>query len=145
MATIRSHRDLNVWQESVALVEKCYRTTSLFPRDERFGLSQQLQRAAVSVPANIAEGQGRDHLREYLHHLSIAYGSLMEVDAHIEVAWRVGFIDDANKQELLDQIGLVGRLLNGLQRSLRKCESTHQNQVASLGPFDLTPDPRPLT
>jgi four helix bundle protein len=75
---VRSYRDLIVWQKAMDLVVESYRLSRLLPKSEVYGLGSQLQRAAVSVPANIAEGQGREHLGEYVHHLSIANGSLME-------------------------------------------------------------------
>src|SRR5688500_20391214 len=77
------YRELIAWQKSMALVKKVYTLSSSFPKDERFGLTSQIRRAAVSVPSNVAEGQGRDSTREFIHHLSIAYGSLMEVETQI--------------------------------------------------------------
>jgi four helix bundle protein len=77
---IRSYKDLGVWQKSVDLADRCYIATRAFPTEERFGLSSQIRRAAVSIPANIAEGNGRSGSREYLHHLSIARGSLYELE-----------------------------------------------------------------
>ena len=74
------YRELIAWQKSMTLVKKVYALSKGFPNDERFGLTSQIRRAAVSVPSNIAEGQGRDSTREFIHHLSIAYGSLMEVE-----------------------------------------------------------------
>ncbi|HET9530858.1 MAG TPA: four helix bundle protein [Blastocatellia bacterium] len=82
--SIRNYRDLVVWQKSMDLVVNCYRITEQFPKIEIYGLTSQLQRAAVSVAANIAEGNGRSHTREYLNHLSMAYGSLMEVALHLK-------------------------------------------------------------
>ena len=75
---VNGYRDLLVWGRAMDLVVETYRLTEAFPREEKYGLVQQLRRAAVSVPSNIAEGHGRDHLGDYLHHLSIANGSLME-------------------------------------------------------------------
>ena len=75
---VKSYRDLLVWQKAMDLVEESYSVASQLPKTETFGLVSQIQRAAVSVPANIAEGHGRQHLGDYLHHLSIANGSLME-------------------------------------------------------------------
>jgi len=80
---MNSYRDLGVWQVSMDLVTAIYKLTDKFPSKERFGLSSQIQRSAVSVPANIAEGYGRSHRKEYLNHLSIAYGSLMETETHL--------------------------------------------------------------
>ena len=83
---VQSYRQLEVWQYAMELAEKCCQTTRTFPREELFGLTSQIRRAASSIPANIAEGQGRDHTKEFLKHLSIARGSLMEVETHLMVA-----------------------------------------------------------
>jgi len=83
---VKSYRDLETWQVSMDLVAEVYRVTKLFPRDEIYGLTNQLRRAAVSVPSNIAEGQGRDSTKEFLHHLSMAHGSLCEVETQLLIA-----------------------------------------------------------
>ena len=117
---IRSYRDLDVWEKAMDLVVGCYRTCNAFPKAELYGLSSQLQRAAVSIPANIAEGHGRSHTREYLHHLSIAYGSLMEVETHLQIAARLNYIDDSSLLRLLDRTGEIGRMLNRLIQALNR-------------------------
>lgn len=89
----KSYRDLEVWQKAMDLVVMCYQITNKFPRKELYGLASQLQRAAVSVPANIAEGRERQYRREFLQHLSIAYGSLAEVETHVQIAERLEYID----------------------------------------------------
>jgi len=81
-----------VWGRAMDLVVETYRLTEAFPREEKYGLVQQLRRAAVSVPSNIAEGHGRDHLGDYLHHLSIANGSLMEVETQVLIAGRMAYL-----------------------------------------------------
>ncbi len=80
----KNYRDLDVWREAMDFVVECYRMSGTFPKSETYGLKSQLQRAAVSVPANTAEGQGRQHDKEFLQHLAIAYGSLAEVETHIQ-------------------------------------------------------------
>lgn len=100
------------------LVTELYSVTGRFPSDEMFGLTSQLRRSAVSVPANIAEGQGRIHDGDFLHHLSIARGSLTESETHILIATRLGYISEERCTELWDRCQEVGRLLNGLIRSL---------------------------
>ena len=102
------------------LVEACYKATESFPRSEMYALTTQLQRAAVSVPANIAEGQGRNHTREFINHLSIAYGSLMEVETHLQIALRLKYIEVSSVQELLSRSAEVGRTLNGLMQALAR-------------------------
>jgi four helix bundle protein len=117
---IRSYRDLEVWQRAMDLVVDCYRAANQFPKTEVYGLVSQLQRAMVSVPANIAEGRGRSHTREFLNHLSIAYGSLMEVETHLQIAGRLRYIDDAALDALLKKSAEIGRMLNGLIQSLNR-------------------------
>ncbi len=104
----------------MTLVTDIYRATESFPKTEIFGLASQLKRAAVSIPSNIAEGQGRDSTKEFLYHLSVAYGSLMESETQIQIALNLTYIDQIVADKLLTQSGEVGRMLNGLTRSLRK-------------------------
>ena len=117
---VRSYRDLEVWQKAMDLVVESYRLTSLLPKSETYGLPSQIQRAAASVPANIAEGHGREHLGDYLHHLSIANGSLLELETHILVSGRLSYAQQEHVERILGMIGEVGRMLAGLIRSLKK-------------------------
>ena len=114
-----SYRKLDVWQRAMDLVVECYKASKRFPREELYGLTSQLQRAAVSVPANIAEGQGREHRKEFLHHLSIAHGSLAELETHLQLAERLDYINSPDVQGLLTRSEEVGRMINGLRKSLR--------------------------
>src|SRR5260370_14788968 len=88
---VTNYRDLIVWTRGMDLAEVCYKLTNLLPRSEIYGLSSQIRRAAVSIPANIAEGHGRRNLGEYLQHLSIANGSLKELETHILIAGRLNY------------------------------------------------------
>jgi len=115
---VKSYRELEVWQQGMDLVVEVYRVSKAFPQDERWGLTSQAQRAATSVPANIAEGQGRVHRGDFVHHLSIARGSLMELETHLQIANRLGLLQDAEFDALWARCQDVGRLLNGLLRSL---------------------------
>ena len=115
---IQTYRDLEVWQKSMDLVEECYRLTKHFPQEELFGLTSQMRRAVVSIPANIAEGHGRLHRADYRRHLSIARGSLMEVETLLQVAVRVDYLDRTQVKAAWARLQEVGRLLNGLIRSL---------------------------
>ncbi len=101
------------------LVIECYRLSRQFPKSELFGLAAQLQRAAVSIPANIAEGHGREHLGDYLRHLSIANGSLMELETHLLLAVRLGYFDQGETQPAFLLASEVGKMLAGLTRSLK--------------------------
>lgn len=110
----RSYKDLVVWQKAMNLVVDCYRFTEDFPKSEMYGLTNQLRRAAVSIPANIAEGQGRQYDAEFIRFLYIAYGSLSELETHIEIAQRLNFLGKEKANNLLEQAAEVGRVLNGL-------------------------------
>jgi four helix bundle protein len=112
-----SYRNLVAWQRAVDLVEHVYRVTKSWPRDETYGLSNQARRAAVSIPANIAEGQGRLSDREFAYHLSIAYGSLCELETHFVIALRLSYIDQLEFDEIFDRSGDVARPLRGLIKS----------------------------
>jgi four helix bundle protein len=102
-------------------VVNCYQVTERFPKTELYGgLSSQLQRAGVSVPSNIAEGQGRGYLREFIHHLHIAYGSLMEAETQIQIAQRLKYIDGTTTEQCLAASAEIGRMLNGLIASLER-------------------------
>ena len=125
MVSGQSYRELVAWQKAMELVEGIYRATRSWPREELFGLTDQVRRAAVSIPANIAEGQGRDSGKEFLHHLAIADGSLHEVDAHLVIGQRLNYLDEPTCAALLRQAAEVGRLLHGLKRSLRPAMQNH--------------------
>jgi four helix bundle protein len=115
---VRSYRELIAWQKAMDLVENVYKTTSLFPKEELYSLSSQLKRAAVSVASNIAEGQGRKSTREFLRHLSIAYGSLVETETQLIIGQRLQFMTEPQLNSLLEQTAEVGRLINGLTNAL---------------------------
>jgi four helix bundle protein len=117
---IRSYRDLKVWQESMALVESCYRLSSEFPKEELFGLTSQLRRAAVSIPANIAEGYGRDSRGSYVSFLKTAQGSLKETETHLILAQRLRLGSVEASERLLSQCEMIGRMLRALIRSLQR-------------------------
>jgi four helix bundle protein len=118
--SFKSYRDLEVWQKAMDLVILCYQITKKFPKSETYGLASQLQRSAVSIPANIAEGRERQHSREFLQHLSIAYSSLAELETHVQIAERLKYIDGNHLRQVLDKTGEIGRMINGLRRSLEK-------------------------
>jgi four helix bundle protein len=115
---IKSYRDLQVWQKAMALVVESYSVTRLLPKSESYGLIGQIQRAAVSIPANIAEGHGREHLGDYVRHLSFANGSLMELETHFLIAIELAYV----REQTLTAMSMaseVGRMLTGLTRKLR--------------------------
>ncbi len=121
---VESYRDLIVWQKSMDLVVKSYELAKRLPSNETYGLASQIQRAAVSVPANIAEGYGRHHLGDYLHHLSIANGSLKELETHLLVAQRLSFLREDQIEPALQLASEAGRILRGLVQGLRRKSSS---------------------
>jgi four helix bundle protein len=118
--TVKSYKDLEVWQKAMDLVVLCYEATRRFPKSETYGLASQLQRAAVSIPANIAEGRERKHSKEFVQHLSVAYGSLAELETHIQIAQRLGFIGTAEATQLLERSAEIGRMIDGLRGSIEE-------------------------
>jgi len=112
----KPHKKLDVWNISMDLVQAVYQVTGLFPDDEKFGLVSQLRRAAVSVPSNIAEGAARSGVKEFCHFLSIARGSLSEVDTQLDLAVRLAFISPDKRQDLDAMMERVDKMLYGLMR-----------------------------
>jgi four helix bundle protein len=119
MSEIRSYRDLQVWKLGMAVAAECYRLTQSFPRNEMFGLTSQIRRAACSVPANIAEGRGRTGTRDFLKFLGIAHGSLSELATHLQLASDVGIVNREVLNSVLARTGEIGKMLTGLRQSLR--------------------------
>jgi len=119
---VKSYRDLLIWQRGMALVVHCYELAKRLPHNENYGLIAQLQRAAVSIPANIAEGHGRKHRGDYLHHLSITRGSLAELETHLLLAVRLKYVAQGDIEPLLAQTDELGRMISGLIRTLRPAD-----------------------
>jgi four helix bundle protein len=115
-----SFKDLRVWQEAMKFAIEIYRSTSQFPRHELYGLSQQLRRAAVSIPSNIAEGKGHRSDREFGNFLLRARGSLLEAQTQVMIAQELNYIDAVGARHLLASSDAIGRSLNGLINSLRE-------------------------
>jgi len=113
----RKHHDLRVWQGAMDLVEEIYKITALFPKDELYALTNQMRRAAVSVPSNIAEGAARNGSKEFLYFLSIARGSLSELETQLQIAVRLGYM---KKESFPSNIDTIFGLLGGLMKSIRK-------------------------
>jgi four helix bundle protein len=121
-----NYRDLEVWQKAMDLVELCYAYTKSFPSEERYGLTDQIRRAAVSVPSNIAEGQARQHKKEFIQFLSIAQGSLAELETQVQIAERLHYIDSDNMQEMLKKSDQVARMITGLRKSIQQPATNSQ-------------------
>ena len=115
---INDYRDLDVWKHSMDLAVDIYRQTGHFPREEMFGLTSQMRRAASSIPANIAEGYGRQQRRSFVQYLRISQGSLKELETHLELACRVGFASRENVTAFGERTGSLGKMLRSLIRSL---------------------------
>ena len=112
------YSDLVVWQKAMDLVTATYQITVAFPNDERFGLTSQIRRAAVSIPSNIAEGHGRKASGAYLNHISIALGSLMELETQLQIASRLDFLTQEETSSLLAKTDEIGKMLSGLRKSI---------------------------
>jgi four helix bundle protein len=115
---IESHRDLQVWQLGVELAVACYEVTRDFPKSEAFGMTSQIRRASTAVPANIAEGYGRNSRGDYIRFLQIARGSLMEVQTHLTISVRVGLVDEEQAKPLFAQIDALAAKLHRLIEKL---------------------------
>ncbi|HXT62429.1 MAG TPA: four helix bundle protein [Pyrinomonadaceae bacterium] len=116
---LKSYRELLVWQKAIELTVLVYRLTEVFPKREVYGLAAQLRRAAVSIPSNIAEGYGRGSRKEYLQFLSIAQGSLKELETQIILAQRLTYSTQSQAERILSEAETVGKMLGGLIRSLK--------------------------
>jgi four helix bundle protein len=114
----RHYQELIVWQKAMDLVVFIYQTTRCLPREEQFGLTVQLRKAAISIPSNIAEGQGRNTPGDFLHFLAVARGSLQELETQIIIAERLHYITADKRNEFFVLSSEVGRLINGLSNSI---------------------------
>ncbi len=122
---VKSYRELILWQRAIDFAAAVHQATKRFPADERFGLTSQLRRSAVSVPSNIAEGQGRGSTRDFVHFLRIAEGSRQEAETQIELAGRFEYLPQKDCVQLRDVSEEVGRLCSGLIRSLENRRALH--------------------
>lgn len=113
-----SYKDLLVWTKAIDLCEDIYTITRNFPVKEQFGLTSQMTRCAVSIPSNIAEGQKRGSLKEYIQFLRISYGSCAELETQIIIANRIGYVNKTGYENLLEQITIISKMLNALIKKL---------------------------
>lgn len=114
-----SYKDLVVWQKSMDLVELVYAVSKSLPREEKFSLTDQMRRAAVSIPSNIAEGKTRDSVKEYLHFLSIARGSASELNTQLLICKRLDYLNETEAEQTITLCEEVGRMLYGLMQKLK--------------------------
>lgn len=117
---INSYRDLAVWQKGIDLVQLAYALGEKLPKSECYGLTSQLQRAAVSVPANIAEGHARKSSKEFLQFISIALGSLAEVETYFHIMERLSYLQPPETANALEKTDRLGKMLRGLQRTIKE-------------------------
>jgi four helix bundle protein len=117
---VRQFRDLLVWQRAMDLADEVYRLTGGFPKEEMFGLTSQMRRAAVSVPSNIAEGQGQLTDKGFILFLTRARGSLYELETQMELASRLGFLNKQSEEQFMASCSEIGRMLHGLLNSMRE-------------------------
>jgi four helix bundle protein len=120
MVTIFTYRDLDAWKQGMEPVTDAYKLTASFPKSELYGLTNQLRRSAISIPANVAEGHSRRTTKAYLNHVSIAIGSQAELETHVELGRRFGFLAPDDSARLAAAASSVGRLLYGLHRALAR-------------------------
>jgi four helix bundle protein len=115
----KSYRELMVWQKAMDLVEAVYRLTGAFPKEELYGLTSQMRRAAVSIPSNIAEGHGQGTDNHFARYLSISQGSLKELETQVLIAQRLGYVDQNTVQPVLGHCDEIGKMITGLQKTLK--------------------------
>jgi four helix bundle protein len=116
---MRPHEKLEVWIQAVDFVVNIYRVTECFPKEEKFGLTSQIRRAAVSIPANIAEGAARQSHKEFAHFLSNAQGSASELETELLIAVRLGYLDEDKYLNARASLETIGRMITGLSQHLR--------------------------
>ena len=122
MATITSYRELLVWQKAMTLAERCYSLTDSFPKEERYGLSSQIRRSAVSIPSNLAEGHNRRSRNAFTNHVSIALGSQAELETQLVLAVRLRLVSESVAAPMIELASEVGRMLHGLSGSLENAD-----------------------
>ena len=116
---VKGHKDLIIWQKSMDLVEITYKLTEALPFKEQFGLTSQIRRSAVSVPSNIAEGYGRQSTGNYIQFLSIARGSLLELETQIELCVRLNYFQQSESEDIRSRISEIGKMISSLILKLR--------------------------
>jgi four helix bundle protein len=136
VSEINSYRDLDVWKQSRLLVRSVYQLSKTFPKDEQFGLTNQLRRAAISVPSNIAEGSGRNHSKDSIQFFFIARGSLYEIETQLIISFDLEYISDTQLQEVLVQVTRCKKLINGFINYFQKQTTNQQPTTINETPED---------
>ena len=125
MAEIKTHKDLLVWRKSIDLVEQIYKLTKQFPHEELYGITNQMRRCAVSIPANIAEGSGRKNKEEFIQFLHISLGSASELETHLIISQRLGFLSNDAYDEIMNALNEIIKMTCGLINSLNSTRSPY--------------------
>ena len=121
--SFKSYRDLEVWKKAMDVARNVYKATANFPAEERFGLTNQIRRSAVSVPSNLAEGHARASAAEFSRFILISMGSVAELETQILLSGDLGYLDNEKKQSLLSELDLVGKMLRGLSKAIARRKS----------------------
>lgn len=124
---MKTHKNLDVWQNSVEFVTEIYMLTNAFPENEKFGLTNQIRRSAVSIPSNIAEGAGRHSKKEFSRFLNIAQGSAAELETQLIISKNLDFIDYEQYENVVEKLTSIMKMLSGLVRSLKNNQSRITN------------------
>ena len=127
MAEIKTHKDLLVWKKNIDLVEQIYTFTKQFPKEELYGITNQMRRCAVSIPANIAEGSGRKNKAEFIQFLHIALGSASELETHLIISQRLGFLSSNSYDEIMNALNEIIKMICGLINSLNSLNPTRSS------------------
>ena len=127
MAEIKTHKDLLVWKKSIDLVEQIYKFTKQFPKEELYGITNQMRRCAVSIPANIAEGSGRKNKAEFIQFLHIALGSASELETHLIISQRLEFLSSNSYDEIMNALNEIIKMICGLINSLNSLNPTRSS------------------
>ena len=129
-----NYKELKVWQKAMDLTVEVYKLVKLLPKEETYALSDQMRRAVVSIPSNIAEGQGRNSDKEFIQFLSIARGSLWELETQFEIGLRIGYIDQSLATNIYNLIAEISKMLNALSNSLKpqnQCRKSNNERLSS--------------
>jgi four helix bundle protein len=117
---MKTHKDLNVWNYGIEFVTELYKDTAQFPKDEIYGLTSQMRRAAVSIPSNIAEGAARNHKTEFRQFLYIALSSAAELETQLIISERLSYITKLQKERLIEKLNTISKMLQGLIKSINR-------------------------
>jgi len=131
---MKTHKDLEVWKNSIKLITNIYSTTRNFPKEELYGLTNQMRRCAVSIASNIAEGAARNSTKEFIHFLHIARGSLAELETQLIVSYNLSFLPEETFKDFENEMKIIGGQLSGLLRSLKESQKQSPSHLVTQSP-----------